>query len=58
MGTLRAGDFFGETALLEEQAAVRSASVHAGSEVKCLLLDKEKFKDLIGLLQVRVVFII
>lgn len=46
---LKAGDFFGETALLKND--VRNATVVARSEVMCLALDRENFNSLLGPLE-------
>ena len=47
VGILRAGDSFGEKALLE--SSCRTASVRASSEVEILFLDKNNFTKLVNL---------
>jgi CRP/FNR family transcriptional regulator, cyclic AMP receptor protein len=46
LGEVRAGDFFGELALIEEHP--RSATVVAASEVECLLFPAWEFSALLG----------
>ena len=45
LGELRAGDFFGELALIEDHA--RTASVTAAEETECILLPVWEFKALL-----------
>ena len=46
LGEVKAGDFFGELALIEEHP--RSATVVADSEVECLLFPAWEFSALLG----------
>ena len=46
LGEVKAGDFFGELALIEEHP--RSATVMADSEVECLLFPAWEFSALLG----------
>jgi CRP-like cAMP-binding protein len=46
LATLKAGDLFGEVAIMRDEP--RAASVRASSEVKLLALDRDSFRDLIA----------
>lgn len=49
VGQLNTGDFFGEMALLEDEA--RKATVVATSEMECFALDREVFERILGSMQ-------
>lgn len=48
IATLRPGDLFGEIGLLDEKGNIRTATVTASKNIRCLEIDIKTFKDLIN----------
>jgi cAMP-dependent protein kinase regulator len=49
VGTMNAGDYFGERALLDRECQLRTATVTAEADCECLVLGEEDFRSLVEL---------